>query len=198
MREDKEISSFQTLIFSILLRHKDELLKKVEDMIAADCLGIDVEKIIRKMFLETRFPQLQERIHAVINNEVTQIVPNYFANHSIELQINRYIEKSIENKIKECLKDHEALESIKAKKVSPPKYVIKKPDLLEHLKPEHKLILKYRDANCDSLLSISELAYKLDVSSARVRQLQSHALRRIEQHNKKLNGNDASPSYEYI
>jgi len=92
---NKEISMFQQLIFSILMRHKDELYSHLDKMILEQVNETKIDDIIRKMFYEIKMPNMDEKITAFINNEFLHVVGKYVDNYDIQLKVQQYIDKLI-------------------------------------------------------------------------------------------------------
>jgi DNA-directed RNA polymerase sigma subunit (sigma70/sigma32) len=150
------------------------------------------------MFYEIKMPNMDQKIMAFINNEFLSVVGKYVDDYDIELRVQKYIDKKIDKSIAAALKDHESLSMIQSNKKPRAKFIIKKPELLEKLDDRQKFILKHRDGNSETILSFADIAYKLDISPERTRQLQANALRRLTNQNRIINGADASPAFEYI
>lgn len=122
----KTISQFQSLIFSILMRHKDEILKNIEHTISHECSLINVKDLIKSTLTETKMHEINQKMQIFIDNEVNQLVSQYFKKNIINLKIERFIVNEVDKKIKQSLKDNKLLKSIQLKKPEKNKFVIKK------------------------------------------------------------------------
>jgi len=101
----KEMSMFQQLIFSILMRHKDELYAHLDKMILEQINDTKIEDIIRKMFYEIKMPNMDQKIMAFINNEFLNVISRYVDDYNVELKVQKHIDKIVDEKVEKTLKD---------------------------------------------------------------------------------------------
>lgn len=101
----KEMSMFQQLIFSILMRHKDELYSHLDKMILEQINETKIDDIIRKMFYEIKMPNMEEKITAFINNEFLHTVSKHVDNYDVKLKVSQYIDKLIKKNADKTFKD---------------------------------------------------------------------------------------------
>lgn len=91
---NKEMSMFQQLIFSILMRHKDELYGHLDKIILDQVNETKIEDIIKKMFYEIKMPNMEQKIMAFINNEFLHVIGKHVDEYSVERKVQKHIFKS--------------------------------------------------------------------------------------------------------
>lgn len=101
----KEISMFQQLIFSILMRHKDELYSHLDQIILEQINETKIEDIIRKMFYELKMPNMEQKIMAFINNEFLHVIGKHVDDYNVELKVKKHIDKIVDEKVEKVLKE---------------------------------------------------------------------------------------------
>lgn len=99
------MSMFQQLIFSILMRHKDELYRNLDQMILEQINETKIEDIIRKMFYELKMPDMEQKMMAFINNEFLSVIGRHVDDYNIERKVQKHIDKIVDEKIEKVLKD---------------------------------------------------------------------------------------------
>ena len=103
MRDD--VSMFQQLIFSILMRHKNELYSNLDKIILEQVTEVKIDEIIRKMFYELKIPNLDEKILAFINNEFVNVIGRHVDDYDVERKVQKYIDKIVDEKVNKVLKE---------------------------------------------------------------------------------------------
>lgn len=101
---NKELSMFQQLIFSILMRHKDELYSHLDKIILDQVNETKIEDIIRKMFYEIKMPNMEQKIMAFINNEFLHVIGRHVDDYNVEQKVKKHIDSIVDEKIEKVLK----------------------------------------------------------------------------------------------
>lgn len=96
---------FQQLIFSILMRHKDELYGHLDKIIIEQINDVKINDIIRKMFYELKMPNLEQKIQSFINNEFINVIGNHVDDYNVEKRVKKYLDKIIDEKINKVLEE---------------------------------------------------------------------------------------------
>jgi hypothetical protein len=101
----KEMSMFQQLIFSILMRHKEELYRNLDQMILEQINETKIENIIRKMFYEIKMPDMEQKMMAFINNEFLSVIGRYVDDYNVERKVQKHIDNIVDEKTVKVLKE---------------------------------------------------------------------------------------------
>lgn len=99
------MSMFQQLIFSILMRHKDELYGHLDKIILDQVNETKIEDIIKKMFYEIKMPNMEQKIMAFINNEFLHVIGKHVDEYSVERKVQKHIDKIVDEKVEKVLKE---------------------------------------------------------------------------------------------
>ena len=101
----REMPMFQQLIFSILMRHKEELYKHLDQVILEQINETKIEDIVRKMFYEIKMPNMEQKMTAFINNEFLHVIGKHVDDYDVEQKVRKHIDKIVDAKLDVVLKN---------------------------------------------------------------------------------------------